>query len=262
VPKGKFIRSISSASSQPSPCKIVLTGSGTDSSDAQTSFFVGTPGGGEDHGILLSNNNATSGAGWTTGGNGGASVVFGQNGGGGSLARIIYTNQGDQTGQLVVDGAPLFIPASQKILFNEGAPSINPSIGSSTSSLILNPGEASGKNIVVSYTSLAPDTDNYFSSGASTKGWSKQYINSTITNVAGSVSGSADFTMPEQGSSMKRTIIFCTALVGTATYNFPTAYTHTPFVAGPQAGLATSVSTTAITITGTTSGGFLTVEGF
>ncbi len=87
-------------------------------------------------------------------------------------------------------------------------------------------------------------------------------IQSTITNVVGSTSGSADFTMPFQGDSLKKVMIYCSALLGTASYTFPTPFAHTPFVLGPLAGIATAVSTTAITVTGTTSGGFLTVEGF
>ncbi len=86
--------------------------------------------------------------------------------------------------------------------------------------------------------------------------------NSTPTNQAGSISGSADFCMPLQETNLKKVMIYCNALNGTASYTFPVAFTHTPFVLGPLAGLATSVSTTAITVTGTVSGGFLTAEGF
>lgn len=93
---------------------------------------------------------------------------------------------------------------------------------------------------------------------------------STITTVNGSTSGNAKFTQPFQGASYKKVVIFCSALLGTAPYTYPTAFTNTPAVdtlsttvgSGLALTVVTSVSTSAVTITGTTSTGTVILEGY
>ena len=90
----------------------------------------------------------------------------------------------------------------------------------------------------------------------------------TQTTLSGTTSGNAVFSMPFQGSSYKKVIVYCNALTGTTTtYTFPTSFTYTPGITnsgtnGYPASFTPTISTTGLSLSGTSSSGWVILEGY
>jgi hypothetical protein len=90
-------------------------------------------------------------------------------------------------------------------------------------------------------------------------------ITAVETDITGSTSGHAYFSQPFQGATYKKVVIRCAALLGTASYTYPVAFSYTPVVmmtSGLATTKVTSLSTTACTVTGVTDTGYITIEGY
>jgi hypothetical protein len=90
-------------------------------------------------------------------------------------------------------------------------------------------------------------------------------VTSPQTTVSASGSGTVIFSQPEQGSSFKKVLIYLNAATGTASYTFPAAFAQTPGIVATSvaaAGVVTALSTTAVTVTGSPTTGFIELIGF
>lgn len=84
------------------------------------------------------------------------------------------------------------------------------------------------------------------------------------TTVNCSTSGNVVFSQPQKGSSVKMVVAKAASCLGTASYTFPTAFGSTPVTrttSGPAASVVTSLSTSAMTITGATTTGPIFIDG-
>lgn len=84
-------------------------------------------------------------------------------------------------------------------------------------------------------------------------------------SVAGSTSGVVNFSFPIWGQSFKKVMLHLDALDGTATVNFPSAFNWVPAIIatnGLAPAIVTSLSVSAVTVTGTTTTGWIILEGY
>lgn len=91
------------------------------------------------------------------------------------------------------------------------------------------------------------------------------YLEPTQTSVNNSVSGTTKFAQPQCGGTYKVVIVTTAAATGTASYTFPVPFVITPSVVSSNlllAAVVTSLSTTAVTITGAASTGSLMLIGY
>lgn len=81
------------------------------------------------------------------------------------------------------------------------------------------------------------------------------------TTVAGSVSGNAVFSTPFNGASYKYVIAYCNSLNGTAAYTI--SFTNTPVVTFASSGLsASTLTTSSLVVSGSSTTGYLILEGY
>lgn len=83
---------------------------------------------------------------------------------------------------------------------------------------------------------------------------------SAQTPVSCSTSGTAIFSQPFSGPGYSSISIQSIACSGTASYTYPNAFTYTPSAGGAKSAFATTISTTAVTVTGDGTSGFLRLE--
>lgn len=130
-------------------------------------------------------------------------------------------------------------------------------------------GCAGGFGIAWSATGSFPAGNTYFcadtSGNTTTKGavTSSTSLNSSanFTIVSCSTSGTAYFSEPLQGTNYLKVVVHLVACTGTASYTYPTAFSGTPDVSGGLSATVSAHSTTAVTVTGVGTSGFVFLDG-
>jgi len=87
--------------------------------------------------------------------------------------------------------------------------------------------------------------------------------NTSQETCTSSFSGTMIYTQPCRGSSYKKVIIYCNALIGSSSSAFDVAFTYTPIVTSGNSSLISALTTTGVTVTTSTSTStFIILEGF
>jgi hypothetical protein len=91
------------------------------------------------------------------------------------------------------------------------------------------------------------------------------YLNlySSQTTVTSSFSGNIVCSQPFKGPAYKKVIIYCDAIIGSASYTYQTAFVNSPVITSGNNSLVSALSATSVTVTTTTSTStFIIIEGF
>ncbi|MEM3846861.1 MAG: hypothetical protein QXU98_14285 [Candidatus Parvarchaeota archaeon] len=147
----------------------------------------------------------------------------------------------------------------------------NPVVGT----LVLDAAEMAAIDAYLSSIEFPLSTYNNLLSNANTWTAAQTYsssvnINATQTTIAGTTAGSFVASMPFQGSSYKKVIVYLNGYENDTTtaqtYTFPTAFTNTPVITTNSASVpGVSVSTTALSLapdTTTAYTGWIIIEGY
>jgi hypothetical protein len=131
-------------------------------------------------------------------------------------------------------------------------------------------GVGTTNQFTITATGNLATSGNYTQSGTTTNVFggpveSPVFISeATQSSPSCSTSGSATFSQPVQGPSYKMISIYLNACVGTASYTFPASFAHTPQLLSQSltTAVVTSISTTAVTVTGSSTTGFADLDGW
>jgi hypothetical protein len=161
----------------------------------------------------------------------------------GSNATISLTSTG--TGSVVRATSPTLVTPAL------GTPSalVLTNATGTPSAIVLTNG--TGLSLTTGVTGILPQANGGTnSSGAQT----------TINGSAGTVVAS----QPIQGTSFKKVILYASGYTnnGTQNYTFPTAFTNTPVAIYTGSGLTPTISTTTVSLAGTTATGFVILSGY